>query len=50
MSNMAFFGLLYKISYSGIFIIVLTGSFLFPVIFTIELSYFELKLNQLNDF
>ena len=28
----------------------LTGSLLFRVIFSIELEYFELKLNQLNDF
>ena len=27
-----------------------TGSLLFPVIFSIELEYFELKLNELNDF
>ena len=26
------------------------GSCLFPVIFTIELEYFVLQLNQLNDF
>ena len=36
--------------FSAIFIIFITGSLLFPVIFTIELEYFELKLNQLNDF
>ena len=36
--------------FSAIFIIFLTGSLLFPVIFSIELEYFELKLNQLNDF
>ena len=28
----------------------LTWSLLFPVIFTIELEYFELKLDELNDF
>ena len=27
----------------------LTGLLLFPVILTIELEYFELKLNMLND-
>ena len=32
------------------FIIFLTVSLLFPAIFTVELEYFELKLNQLNDF
>ena len=32
------------------FIIFITGSLLFPVIFSIELEYFELKLNQLKDF
>ena len=36
--------------FCAIFIIFLTGSLLFSVIFTIELEYFELKLNQLNDF
>ena len=36
--------------FCAIFIIFLTGSLLFPVIFSIELEYFELKLNQLNDF
>ena len=36
--------------FSAIFIIFLTGSLLFPVIFTIILEYFELKFNQLNDF
>ena len=33
--------------FSAIFIIFLTRSLLFPVIYTIELEYFELKLNQL---
>ena len=32
------------------FIIFLTASLLLPVIFTIQLKYFELKLNQLNEF
>ena len=36
--------------FCAIIIIFLTGSLLFPVIFSIELEYFELKLNQLNDF
>ena len=36
--------------FRAIFIIFLTGSLLFSVIFTIELEYFELKLNQLNNF
>ena len=31
--------------FSAMFIIFLTGSLLFPVIFTIELEHFELKLN-----
>ena len=35
---------------SAIFIIFLTGSLLFSIVFSIELEYFELKLNQLNDF
>ena len=36
--------------FCAIFIIFLTGWLLFPVIFSIELKYFELRLNQLNDF
>ena len=36
--------------FSARFIIFLTGSLLFTVIFSIELYYFEVKLNQLNDF
>ena len=36
--------------FSAIFIIFLTGSLLFSVVFSINLEYFELKLNQLNDF
>ena len=36
--------------FSAKFIIFITGSLLFPVIFSIELEYFELKLNQLKDF
>ena len=36
--------------FSAKFIIFLTGSLLFPVIFSIELEYFGLKLNQLNEF
>ena len=36
--------------FSAKFIIFITGSLLFPVIFSIELEYFGLKLNQLNDF
>ena len=36
--------------FSAKFIFFLTESLLFPVIFSIELEYFELKLNQLNDF
>ena len=47
---MAFFGYFTWRVFCAIFIIFLTGSLLFPVIFSIELEYFELKLNQLNDF
>ena len=36
--------------FSAKFIIFITGSLLFSVIFSIELEYFELKLNQLKDF
>ena len=36
--------------FCAVFIIFLTGSLLFLVICSIELEYFELKLNQLNDF
>ena len=36
--------------FSAKFIIFITGSLLFPVIFSIELECFGLKLNQLNDF
>ena len=35
--------------FSTKFIIFLTGSLLFPVIFNIELEYFVLKLNKLKD-
>ena len=38
------------VRFCAIFIIFITGSLLFPVIFFIELEYFELKLNQRNDF
>ena len=33
---------------SAIFIVLLTGSLPFPVVFSVELEYFELILNQLN--
>ena len=36
--------------FSAKFMIFITGSLLFSVIFSIELEYFELKLNQLKDF
>ena len=36
--------------FCAIFMIFLKGSLLFLAIFSIELEYFELKLNQLNDF
>ena len=36
--------------FSAKFIIFITGLLLFPVIFSIELEYFELKLNQLKEF
>ena len=36
--------------FSAKLIIFLTGSLLFPVIFSIQLEYFRLKLNQLKEF
>ena len=54
--NMAFLGYFtqFRIAelarFCAIFIIFLTGSLLFPVIFSIEFQYFELQLNQLTDF
>ena len=44
------FRLAVLVRFSAIITIFLTGSLLFPVVFSIELEYFELKLNQLNDF
>ena len=38
------------VRFCAIFIIFLTGSLLFPVVFSIKLQYSELNLNQLNDF